>query len=86
MPSAGGKLGFSGSLNGTVISVGTDGLALDVPFSSSSSQQLLAAVGINDQLDLLLLLEVHWQRRTGLQQWQIGAIIHDIRQLERKHR
>lgn len=62
-----------------IISAGTDGLTLEVPFASSARQKLVMDLAASDAANAQFLVQARWQRRLEADRWLIGALILEMR-------
>lgn len=62
-----------------VVSTGSDGLVIDVPFRAARRQKLVADLQCREDDDAQLLLEARWQRRVAADRWHLGVLLVEMR-------
>lgn len=62
-----------------ITSAGADGLTLTLPFAVENGEQLLLDVATSPGRNVQLLVDCRWQRRVAVGQWQVGALLQDLR-------
>ena len=62
-----------------VVSVGTDGLIVALPWPVRPRQKLVVDINTDDHTAAQLLVESRWQRRVGARSWHAGLLLVEIR-------
>jgi hypothetical protein len=62
-----------------IISAGTDGITIDVPFAASPRQKLVMDLAADDSTNAQFLVQARWQRRASADRWIIGGLILQMR-------
>lgn len=62
-----------------IISAGTDGITVEVPFAASPRQKLVMDLAADDETNAQFLVQARWQRRLGPDRWLLGALILQMR-------